>query len=78
MNTKAKMRDTALATTRSIIREKGLDCNLETAEKVLDDYARTHPDTSTAYWWANANDNQWKLFKREWNRDAQKYGKRYK
>ena len=71
-------RDLTLCTARSILNEKGLEPTIENAEKAVDDYARTHPNSGTAYWWKNASDNQWKLFKTEWRQDIKKYGNFFK
>ena len=70
-----KARDMALATARSIIRERHLEMTLENAERVLDEYARTNPEYLTGLWWLNTSDNQWKLFRREWKKALKSYEK---
>jgi hypothetical protein len=66
---KAVKRDVALSAARAQMRRMGMAPETKTAEdalKVLDDLARVEPFLMAVSWYTEANENQIRLFKKEW------------
>src|SRR2546422_10942781 len=78
MNMKEK-RAIALGAARSQLRRLGtpLDHSVafQSVLEVLDDLHRSEPDLIASQWYANASDNQIKLFRREWRKQFLQKGR---
>jgi len=67
MTRKASQRRSAIGAARvEMSRTGGVSSNPDDALAVLDDLLRQDPGLEATIWYANASDNQIRLFRREW------------